>query len=147
MRATPPSPHFSVRIGRALGTVVVTVHGVLDDAGAAQLGGVLNDLIDGQGNLKVVVDLRDVHAVHPSGVSTFAVAGRRAQERGGLLTLSDPPDILYRALELRGRVQLTATVSRERHREPTLPPSRSGRSSGGRYDHPAGGPRQQQQGA
>jgi anti-anti-sigma factor len=145
----PPSAHFSVRISRALGSVVVTVHGVLDDAGAAHLGGVLSDLIEGQGNLKVVVDLREVHAVSPSGVSTFAIAGKRAQERGGVLTLSDPPDILYRALELRGRVQLTATVSRERHREPTSPPTRNGRSSGGRHDHPAGGPppRQQQQGA
>ncbi|MGI8776293.1 MAG: STAS domain-containing protein [Acidimicrobiales bacterium] len=68
MSSTP----FSMAIGRALGTVVVTAHGDLDDAGAANLERVLDDLIDGQGNLHVVVDLHDVGAVGPSGLSMFA---------------------------------------------------------------------------
>ncbi len=43
---------FSVAIGRALGTVVVTVRGTLDDCASEPLGRVLGDLADNQGNRK-----------------------------------------------------------------------------------------------
>ena len=42
--------------------MVVTVHGELDRQRAAHLDLVLADLIDGQGNLSIIIDLRDVTA-------------------------------------------------------------------------------------
>ena len=92
------SAHFSIAIGRALGTVVVTVHGELDGPGARHLGSVLADIIDGQGNLAVVVDLHDTIASDTSGLSVLAAASERASRHGGVLSLSDPPDALYQAL-------------------------------------------------
>lgn len=96
------SDHFSIAIGRALGTVVVTVHGDLDELGARHLGSVLADLIDGQGNLAVVVDLQDTVASENGDLSVFATAAAHARRHGGVLSLSDPPDALYRALALVG---------------------------------------------
>ena len=52
----------SIVIGRFRGTVVVTVHGDLGPTRAAHLGLMLTDLIDGQGNLSLVVDLHDATA-------------------------------------------------------------------------------------
>ena len=43
------SAHFSIAVSRALGSVVVAVHGNLDVPGARHLGSVLVDLIDDQG--------------------------------------------------------------------------------------------------
>ncbi len=87
-------PHFGIAISRALGTVVVTVHGEIDVPGARHLGSVLADIIDGQGNLDVVVDLHDATAADASGLSMFAVAAEQATERGAALGLSDPPALL-----------------------------------------------------
>ncbi|MCA1844278.1 MAG: STAS domain-containing protein [Actinobacteria bacterium] len=86
MRVSRPS--FSVVIGRALGTVVVTVHGGLDAETSPRLRRVLADLIDAQGNLDVVVDLADTTQVSPSGLSALLEAARSAHRRGGQLRLS-----------------------------------------------------------
>lgn len=67
-----PSPHAGsmngeeapaeVVVGRYQGTVMVTVHGELDPAKVAHLRLLLTDLIDGQGNVAVIVDLQDATA-------------------------------------------------------------------------------------
>jgi anti-sigma B factor antagonist len=108
------SGQFRLAIRRALGTVVVTVHGDLDPPAAAQLDRVLADLIDGQGNMTVVVDLRDAQAADAGGLSVFIGAAERASRRGGSLSLIDPPEILYQALTLRGLGGLVRSNCRDR---------------------------------
>ena len=108
------SASSSIVIGRYQGTVLVTVHGELDIARAAHLGRVLADLIDGQGNLSVVVDLHDATAVDADSLSVFAEAAERAHRRGGTMRLSEPPAALHRALELRGLDEFIGTEPRTR---------------------------------
>lgn len=91
-----------VVIGRYGGTVVVTVHGELDLAGGAGLEHALVDLIDGQGNLSVIVDLRDATASDGEHVLVVADAAERADARGGAITLCAPPDLVVEALRARG---------------------------------------------
>src|SRR4051794_4742841 len=62
-------------IGRALGTVVVTVGGDLDATAIDRLERVLTDLIDGQGNLAVAIDLSRAVAT-PRAVDTFVTTQR-----------------------------------------------------------------------
>jgi anti-anti-sigma factor len=97
-----PAPHFTIVIGRQLGTVVVTVHGELDMARAANLGTILADLIDGQGNLSVVVDLHDATTNEPDSLLVFTDAAERARRRGGTVRLNEPHPTLGEALQLRG---------------------------------------------
>jgi anti-anti-sigma factor len=97
-----PAPHFSIVIGRQRGTVVVTVHGELDMTRAGHLGNILADLIDGQGNLSVVVDLHDAVTNEPDSLLVFTDAAERARRRGGTVLLNEPHPTLGEALQLRG---------------------------------------------
>ncbi len=106
------SAHSSIAIGRALGTVVVTVHGELDTAGTTYLGRILADLIDFQGNLSVVVDLHDTIATDADPVGVFVEAAERARRRSAALTLHKPPAALYEALRLQGLDDLVSTEHR-----------------------------------
>ena len=101
--------HFSIVIGRQLGTVVVTVHGDLDMTRAGHLGNILADLIDGQGNLSVVVDLHDATTSDPDSLLVFTDAAERARRRGGTVLLNEPPPTLGEALELRGLDRFVGT--------------------------------------
>ena len=58
--------------------------------GAARLGVILGDLIDGQGNLTVGVDLRPATVVAPAGLGVLTVAARLARRRGGDLLVKGP---------------------------------------------------------
>jgi anti-anti-sigma factor len=97
-----PAPHFSIVIGRRLGTVVVTVHGELDMTRAGNLGTILGDLIDGQGNLSVVVDLHDATTTAPDSLLVVTDAAERARRRGGTVRLDGPHPISGHGFELRG---------------------------------------------
>ncbi len=108
-RPSPPVPpradphhHFSIVIRRNLGTVVITVHGELDISRAGHLGHILADIIDGQGNLSVVVDLHDATTSDPDSLWVFTDAAERARRRGGKVLLTEPPLPLGEALQLRG---------------------------------------------
>jgi anti-anti-sigma regulatory factor len=79
------SPQFSFGVRRDHRAVVVDVHGTLDLAASAGLGAVLGDLIEGQGNLNVSVDLRETDAVDPAGLGVIAVAASLARPLGGEL--------------------------------------------------------------
>ncbi len=86
-------------ISRALGTVVVTAHGDLSGHGADELPrAVLEDLVDGQGNLSVAVDLHDVAGIDEAGVRILAWAARRVTSRGGAFRLARPPEAVIRSL-------------------------------------------------
>ncbi|MGH9156921.1 MAG: STAS domain-containing protein [Acidimicrobiales bacterium] len=138
MTTTTPSARFSIAISRALGTVVVTVHGDLDVPGAGHLSSVLADLIDGQGNLAVMIDLHDASAVDASGVSVLASAAERARRRGGNLSLCDPAEVLYQALQLRGLGALVRTTRHDGQRRPPSAASGAARPRGW-ASHPATG--------
>lgn len=105
------SQDCSIHVSRDLGAVIVTVLGALYDHGAAWLGAELSDLIDGQGNLTVVVDLRHTTRVDPAGLGVFAAASDLAERHGGQLTLSGASDDVYHALASR----LPASVVTRRH--------------------------------
>jgi anti-anti-sigma factor len=79
---------YAVR--RNHGAVVLTLHGALTACGAATVEAVLRDLIHGQGNLTIEVDLRDVSCIDPEAARVFSAAARWARGHGGCLTLRAP---------------------------------------------------------
>lgn len=88
---------FSLLVGRTSGTVVVTVDGELNVAGCDALEGVLTDLIEGQGNLTVEVDL-GAAIVEPEALLVFITAARRARRHGAKFILKEPPAHAHEAL-------------------------------------------------
>lgn len=92
----PAAERETLRLGiRRISTVVlVSVHGDVDAPGSALFRRILEDLIDGQGNLSIVVDVHDARVCDSSGVSTLAWAVERAARRGGTLAVSGAMDYL-----------------------------------------------------
>jgi len=83
-QAGPALPHLSLTVGRGFGTVTVTVDGELSVGGSELLEGVLTDLIEGQGNRTVVVNLEQA-VVDPAALRVFLAAGHSARVREALL--------------------------------------------------------------
>lgn len=137
--ATAPAEPAGVRIviGRYQRTVVVTVHGELDHPGAAHLGHVLADLIDGQGNLSLLVDLHDATATAADvkWLSVFAEAAERARRRGATITLSKPPALVDHALRDGGLGHIGTLVDGH---GAELGPESNGSAPRERRAHPAG---------
>ena len=81
-----------VVVGRYKGTVMVTVHGELDPPKVSHLRLLLIDLIDDQGNVSVVVDLRDATAASgdPGGLGRFAAATKHAHGRHAVIVVDQP---------------------------------------------------------
>lgn len=77
--ATSPSPLI---VSRTLGTVVVTLHGQVDGSISSLLAAVLRDLIEGQGNQSIVVDLSDLHRLHDSAVDVLLSAAHTSSWQG-----------------------------------------------------------------
>lgn len=96
--AGPSLPNLSLVVGRALGTVVVTVDGELDLAGCELLQGVLTDLIEGQGNVAVAVDLGRA-SIEPEALMVFIEAARRARRRGTRFIVKEPPTDAHEMLQ------------------------------------------------
>jgi anti-sigma B factor antagonist len=129
----------SVLISRFQSAVVVTLHGNLDVVTSLNLAAVLRDLIDGQGNLAVVVDLRDVHGLDRAGIDVLAAAAGRIASRGGELRLGGPTGVVFDVLALAGLGRLV-NVPFEQTRRP-WGPDRGDATSVRRADisaHPAG---------
>ena len=97
-----PNRDPAIAVGRSLGTVVVTVIGPLDPPMATHLAAALGDLIDGQGNLAVAVDLGDVHRIAPPGEQVLAAAACNLERRGGRLSLCKAHGSVLGALERAG---------------------------------------------
>jgi anti-anti-sigma factor len=103
--AEPPMPRpvaWRLGISRALGAVVVTVHGALNARTSAMLGDALRELIDGQGNLFVVVDVHDMLVTEPAALRVLAAARRSLEERDGRFLVAAPSQETARALRVRG---------------------------------------------
>lgn len=98
----PDGPDFSIVFSRALGKVIVHVHGALDWNTAHQLKHRLVDVIDGQGNRNLVLDLKGMTSVDSGGIAVLVDAFRRMQKRGGELVLSGLTTNVTHALEAVG---------------------------------------------
>jgi anti-anti-sigma regulatory factor len=105
VRGDRATPGLSLAVGRALGTVVVTVDGALNVDSSQFLARVLSDLIEGQGNLAVAVDLGKA-VVDPEAVTVFAEAAQRASRRGAKFILERPPIEAHAALQAGGYTDL-----------------------------------------
>lgn|GEM_PF-4666747 len=81
---------------------MVTVVGPLDTLTATRLAAALGDLIDGQGNLAVAVDLGDVHRIAAPGEQVLAAAACNLERRGGRLSLREAHGSVLCALERAG---------------------------------------------
>lgn len=109
-------PAGSLVVGRYMGTVIVTLHGELHRRASVYLAGVLRDLIDGQGNLAVVVDLADVDGIDRSGLDVLASAAARTAGRGGVLRLGGATGEVFDALSLAGMGRLFTMPLEHGHR-------------------------------
>lgn len=93
---------FSLVFGRALGKVIVSIQGPVDAQTAPQLRHRLVDLIDGQGNRHVVLELSATTRVDPAGLSVFVDAHKRMHRIAGELVFSSPPASVARAFRAAG---------------------------------------------
>ncbi len=84
----PGPAEFALGFSRALGKVVVHVEGALDASTAPQLGDRLTDVIDGQGNRHLVLDLTATTRVDAAGLAVLVRAVKRLHLSGGQLVLS-----------------------------------------------------------
>lgn len=104
---------LAVRIARVAEAVVVVLTGRLEDRHDPMLGHLLDDIVVGQGNLSVAVDLLGVLPGRSPRVASFGRAGRALAERRGWFRLVDPPDPLrgdLMAAGLGGSLVFTARV-------------------------------------
>ena len=132
---------FSIVVGRLLNTVVVTLRGSLGTHGATRLAATLQDLVDGQGNLAVALNLRGLDRVHPSGLRVIAVAATSLERRRGSLRLSAPNAQVLRALDGAGLARLVGDAGvGARWGRPCdgAAPSIWAAAAGVRGSHPAG---------
>ncbi len=81
-----------IEIGRIGSRVKVAVSGTLDACHGEHLGRVLSDLIDGQGNLRVEVDLAGLDEFDSSGLGILVAAREEMRRhRGELAAAAIPP--------------------------------------------------------
>lgn len=106
----PAVPDFSLGFSRALGWVVVDIHGALDARTAPHLKDRLVDVIDGQGNRQLVLELRGMTRIDATGFSAFLDAQRRMRKIGGQLVLSGPSSDVVHAFERAG-LDLVFTIT------------------------------------
>lgn len=78
----------TVTVRRTEGVVLVTVGGALDPPTRNRLAQILDDLIDGQGNLFLTVELPGIDEAPVETIDVLAKAADRASARNGQLRLS-----------------------------------------------------------
>jgi anti-anti-sigma factor len=141
-----PNGELAISIGRSLGTVVVTLVGSVDTPAAPRLAATLSDLIDGQGNLAIAVDLSAVRRVGASGLQVLSDAAFDLERRGGRLSLCEARQGVLDALRLAGLGRFIGGPVVEEVARRTSPggSGRASRSSTRRAapDHPAGSGRE-----
>lgn len=106
----PEPPEFSLRFYRQDAHVLVAVEGELDADSAPMLRQGLSDLIESQGNLSVVVDLRSMTFIDSSGLTVLVTAHKWLQARGGELRLSGPRRSAHRVLQISGLSRILTIV-------------------------------------
>jgi len=106
----PDGSDFALVFSRALGQVVVHVHGALDANTAPALKDRLVDIMDGQGNRQIVLDLRRTTRVDAAGLLVLVDALQRMDDYGGDLLLSGATSCVeeqLRAADLEGAFGIT----------------------------------------
>ena len=93
---------FSIGFRRSESSVVVDVAGELDLHTAPVLRDRLLDVISGQGNRFVAVDLSAVGFMDSTAVHVLVQALRKVRERGGDLQLARVPPPAQRMLDISG---------------------------------------------
>jgi anti-sigma B factor antagonist len=93
---------FSLVFSRALGKVIVHVHGAVDASSAPGLKARLVDVIEDQGNRQVVLDLRQTTGIDAAGMFVLTDAMKRMDDYGGQLLLSGPTRAVERQLRAVG---------------------------------------------
>ena len=93
---------FSLDFARRGRSVTVAVRGEVDGASATVLRGLLLDVVDGQGNLSVHLDLSEMTFIDSSGLSMLLDMHRRAVERGGTFVLHNPRPSAAKVFEIAG---------------------------------------------
>ncbi|MEA2827733.1 MAG: hypothetical protein QOG43_2172 [Actinomycetota bacterium] len=125
-------------IGRFMGTVVVTLHGDVDVAAAAGLARVLHDLVDGQGNLDIAINLGDVHRIDDSGLQALAASATTLLARGGELRMGGPSGSVMAALRGAGLAGLITVPPDQMHPRAPGQPNVSAPVQASMDAHPAG---------
>ena len=125
----PDGAGFSLVFSRALGKVIVHVHGALDADTAPALKARLGDIIDDQGNRQVVLDLRKTTGVGAAGLSVLADALKRMDDYGGELLLSGPTSTVEEQLRAVGLEETFGITPEWMH------PARGGIGAGWRRQH------------
>jgi anti-anti-sigma regulatory factor len=117
--ATPPN--YWLVLSTPPDTVVLSLDAELNLSASVRLGAILTDLIVGQGNLTVAVDLRGLGRVDPAALEVFGAAAGAVEARGGTLTLRGLPSGFVGALTKAGLGRLVSSGP-TRHRTPILVP-------------------------
>lgn len=120
---------FTLVFSRALGKVVVHVHGLLDANTAPALQARLVDLIDDQGNRQVVLDLRQMAGIDVAGLLVLADALKRMDDYGGELLLSGPTACVEVQLRAVGLDKVFGITPEWTH------PARGGIGASRRWEH------------
>ena len=81
---------------------MVTLHGLVDGHNSRQLGYILWDLIDQQGNRNLVIDLRDATVGEGADLGVFVTASHATRRQGGRLRISGASDDASKALRQAG---------------------------------------------
>ena len=123
------SSGFSLVFSRALGKVVVHVHGPLDANTAPALKARLVDIIDDQGNRQVVLELRKMAGVDVAGLMVLADALKRMEDYGGELLLSGATASVQEQLRAVGLEKTLAITPEWTH------PARGGIGASRRWKH------------
>ena len=93
----------------------MTVHGPLDAGTAPELRDRLVDLIDGQGNRHLVLELQGMSSIDRAGIAVMVDALKRLQRNAGTLTLSGPTPEAVKALASAGVEKAFALAHRWAH--------------------------------
>jgi anti-sigma B factor antagonist len=97
-----PGGDLSLRFSRVNDAVVVVVSGDLDAGTAALLRDRVRDVIEGQGNLSVILDVSDMTFIDSSGLSVLLEIHRWAHDRGGALVVHSPRPATARVFDIVG---------------------------------------------
>lgn len=97
-----PFAGFSADVSRIDGRVLVQLGGELDACTSPHLRSTLLDLIDGQGNLALVIDLGDLQFMDSTGLSVLVTAVLRSRAHGGDVVLRRPTPATKRLLQVAG---------------------------------------------
>lgn len=97
---------FSLDFSRRGRAVSVAVRGEVDRDSTAVLRALLLDVVEGQGNLSVALDLSEMTFIDSAGLSLLLEMHGRAVERGGSFVLHNPRPAAARVFEIVGLSQI-----------------------------------------